>query len=247
MTTDDLRTSQFTRNELLASRLGQCPVGEVPGAGGRHISSNGAARASASFRTRRSLWPANRRSYREVQADAFGRAEFVLYARLTMTVFCAATGCMAHGSLVPLRGQRGYRRRPDPARAFRAERAGPPDGFAGRPRHVVVSRDDPTRRRKSCSSTHASAAAISTSRGTSASATDAPGNRSETGIPRVRSALRTRTASSSARPAACPSDRARSPSERSSGVSSGYSRRLSKSVRRSVSRRTGRHPGKREA
>ncbi len=143
MTTDDLRTSQFTRNELLASRLGQCPVGEVPGAGGRHISSNGAARASASFRTRRSLWPANRRSYREVQADAFGRAEFVLYARLTMTVFCAATGCMAHGSLVPLRGQRGYRRRPDPARAFRAERAGPPDGFAGRPRHVVVSRDDP--------------------------------------------------------------------------------------------------------
>ena len=35
MTTDDLRSSQFTRNELLASRLGQCPVGEVPGAGGR--------------------------------------------------------------------------------------------------------------------------------------------------------------------------------------------------------------------
>lgn len=35
MTTDDLRTSQFTRNELLASRLGQCPVGDVPGSGGR--------------------------------------------------------------------------------------------------------------------------------------------------------------------------------------------------------------------
>ena len=35
MTTDDLRTSQFTRNEILASRLGQCPVGEVPGSGGR--------------------------------------------------------------------------------------------------------------------------------------------------------------------------------------------------------------------
>ncbi len=35
MTTEDLRTSQFTRNELLASRLGQCPVGDVPGAGGR--------------------------------------------------------------------------------------------------------------------------------------------------------------------------------------------------------------------
>lgn len=35
MKIDDLRTSQFTRNELLASRLGQCPVGDVPGAGGR--------------------------------------------------------------------------------------------------------------------------------------------------------------------------------------------------------------------
>jgi len=35
MTTADLRTSQFTRNELLASRLGQCRVGDVAGAGGR--------------------------------------------------------------------------------------------------------------------------------------------------------------------------------------------------------------------
>ncbi len=35
MTPEDLRTSQFTRNELLASRLGQCAVGDVPGAGGR--------------------------------------------------------------------------------------------------------------------------------------------------------------------------------------------------------------------
>ncbi len=35
MTVEDLRISQFTRNELLASRLGQCPVGEVAGAGGR--------------------------------------------------------------------------------------------------------------------------------------------------------------------------------------------------------------------
>ena len=35
MTIEDLRTSQFTRNELLASRLGQCPVGDVPGSGGR--------------------------------------------------------------------------------------------------------------------------------------------------------------------------------------------------------------------
>lgn len=35
MKIEDLRTSQFTRNELLASRLGQCPVGGVPGSGGR--------------------------------------------------------------------------------------------------------------------------------------------------------------------------------------------------------------------
>ncbi len=35
MTTEDLRMSQFTRNELLASRLGQCPVGDLPGSGGR--------------------------------------------------------------------------------------------------------------------------------------------------------------------------------------------------------------------
>ena len=35
MKIEDLRTSQFTRNELLASRLGQCPVGGVTGSGGR--------------------------------------------------------------------------------------------------------------------------------------------------------------------------------------------------------------------
>ncbi len=35
ITTEDLRTSQFTRNELLASRLGQCSVGDAPGSGGR--------------------------------------------------------------------------------------------------------------------------------------------------------------------------------------------------------------------
>ena len=35
MSVEDLRTSQFTRNELLASRLGQCRVGDVAGAGGR--------------------------------------------------------------------------------------------------------------------------------------------------------------------------------------------------------------------
>ena len=35
MTPADLRTSQFTRNELLASRLGQCPVGDAMGSGDR--------------------------------------------------------------------------------------------------------------------------------------------------------------------------------------------------------------------
>ena len=35
MLPEDLRTSQFNRNELLASRLGQCAVGDVSGAGGR--------------------------------------------------------------------------------------------------------------------------------------------------------------------------------------------------------------------
>ena len=35
ITPADLRTSQFTRNELLASRLGQCPVGDAMGAGER--------------------------------------------------------------------------------------------------------------------------------------------------------------------------------------------------------------------
>lgn len=36
MSTEDLRTSQFTRNELLASRLGQCAIGDaVAGSGGR--------------------------------------------------------------------------------------------------------------------------------------------------------------------------------------------------------------------
>ena len=35
MTVDDLRTSQFTRNELLASRLHQCRVGDIQDLGGR--------------------------------------------------------------------------------------------------------------------------------------------------------------------------------------------------------------------
>ena len=148
MTTDDLRTSQFTRNELLASRLGQCPVGEVPGAGGRQyfIERRGEgigvildetfalAGAPPVFeligeRELKVVLPAARppvsdgvavrvvvrhgdtgqplpgvdvlmlypnKTYREARTDGFGRAEFVLYARLPMTVFCAAPGYMAH-------------------------------------------------------------------------------------------------------------------------------------------------------
>lgn len=147
MTTDDLRTSQFTRNELLASRLGQCAIGDVPGAGGRQyfIERRGegiaviqdetfalagqhpifelvgerelkvvlpAARlpvadgiAASVVVTREEtgdplpgvevlvLYP--NKTYRETRTDAFGRAEFVLHARLPMTVLCAAEGFAA--------------------------------------------------------------------------------------------------------------------------------------------------------
>ncbi len=148
MTTDDLRTSQFTRNELLASRLGQCPVGDVPGAGGRRcfIERRGegiaviedetfalagerpvfeligerelkvvlpaasppqaegvAARVTVRHgATGRPLPDVNvlmlypNRTYREARTDAAGRADFVLYAKLPMTVLCAAKGLAAH-------------------------------------------------------------------------------------------------------------------------------------------------------
>ncbi|MYN66471.1 MAG: transcriptional regulator [Acidobacteria bacterium] len=148
MTTDDLRTSQFTRNELLASRLGQCPVGDVPGAGGRQyfierrgegigviqdetfalagerpvfeligerelkvvlpaarppVSDGVAVRVVVRHGDTGQplpgvdvllLYPNN--TYREARTDAFGRAEFVVYAKLPMSVFCAAAGFMAH-------------------------------------------------------------------------------------------------------------------------------------------------------
>ncbi len=144
MTTEDLRTSQFTRNELLASRLGQCSIGEVPGAGGRQYfierrgegigviqdetfalagrhpvfeligerelkvmlpaASPPAPRGiEAAVEVRRTdtdaplrdvhvlmLYP--NRTAREARTDAFGRASFVLRARLPMTVLCAAEG-----------------------------------------------------------------------------------------------------------------------------------------------------------
>ena len=148
MTTDDLRMSQFTRNELLASRLGQCPVGDVPGAGGRQyfierrgegisviqdetfaLAGERPVFESVGERELRVVLPAARppvaegvaagvtirhagtaqplpgvnvlmlypnRTYREARTDALGRAEFVLYAKLPMTVLCAAKGFAAH-------------------------------------------------------------------------------------------------------------------------------------------------------
>ncbi|MCY3628952.1 MAG: putative DNA binding domain-containing protein [Bacteroidota bacterium] len=148
MTTDDLRTSQFTRNELLASRLGQCLVGDVPGSGGRQyfIERRGegvsiietdtfaltgqrpnfqliggrelvvvlpSARlpvpegipVSVEIRNHDTgkpqpnihvliLNPNN--TYSEAQTDDLGQAEFIIHARLPITVFCAARGFKAH-------------------------------------------------------------------------------------------------------------------------------------------------------
>ena len=148
MTTDDLRTSQFTRNELLASRLGQCPVGDVPGAGGRRcfierrgegiaviedetfalagerpvfaligerelqvvlpaasppqadgvavrvtVRHGGTGRPLPDVHVLQ-LYP--NRTYREARTDTGGCADFVLYAKLPMTVLCAAPGLAAH-------------------------------------------------------------------------------------------------------------------------------------------------------
>ena len=147
MTTDDLRSSQFTRNELLASRLGQCPVGEVPGAGGRQyfIQRRGEGIGVIEDETfalsgRRPIFeligerelklvlPAAspplpdgiaarvtilhddtgeplqdipvlliypNKTCRQERTDAFGHADFDLYARLPMTVMCAAPGYLA--------------------------------------------------------------------------------------------------------------------------------------------------------
>ena len=147
MTPEDLRTSQFTRNELLASRLGQCPVGDVPGAGGRRyfIERRGegigviedetfslagekpvfevigdrelklvlpaasppppdgvAARITIRHDGTGEPMPGvhvlllyPNKTYREERTDAFGRADFDLYARLPMIVFSAAPGFAA--------------------------------------------------------------------------------------------------------------------------------------------------------
>ena len=155
MTTEDLRTSQFTRNELLTSRLGQCPVGDVPGSGGRQyfierrgegiaviedetfslagqipafelvgerelklvlpaaspplpegIAARVAVRNGATGEPLPGahvllLYP--NKTYREARTDAFGNADFVLHAKLPMTVLCAAPGfsACAMSGLVP--------------------------------------------------------------------------------------------------------------------------------------------------
>ncbi len=147
MSTEDLRTSQFTRNELLASRLGQCAVGEAPGAGGRQffIERRGEGIAVIEDETfalagqppifelvgereLKLVLPAAlppvadgvgatvevthaetgaplpgvhvlmlfpNRTYRKARTNTFGRAEFLLHARLPMTVLCAAEGFSA--------------------------------------------------------------------------------------------------------------------------------------------------------
>ena len=147
MTTDDLRSSQFTRNELLASRLGQCPVGEVPGAGGRQyfiqrrgegigviedetfaLSGSKPIFELIGERELKLVLPAAspplpdgiaarvkllhdetgeplpgiqvlliypNRTFLEGRTDAFGHADFELYARLPVTVLCAAPGYRA--------------------------------------------------------------------------------------------------------------------------------------------------------
>ena len=147
MTVEDMRISQFTRNELLASRLGQCPVGEVAGAGGRQyfIERRGEGVGVIEDETfalagRKPLFelvgerelklvlPAARRpvpegvaarvaivhndtgkpvrdvhvllvypnkTCLEARTDAFGHAGWELYAKLPVTVFCAAPGFAA--------------------------------------------------------------------------------------------------------------------------------------------------------
>ncbi len=148
MSVDDLRTSQFTRNELLASRLGQCAVDDIPGSGGRQyfIERRGEGIAVIQDQTfalagqypvftvvgereMQVILPAARapadegvtarvvvthddtgepvrgvdvlmlypdKTCREARTDTSGHADFVLYAKLPMTILCAAAGFAAH-------------------------------------------------------------------------------------------------------------------------------------------------------
>ena len=196
MTTDDLRTSQFTRNELLASRLGQCATGDVPGTGGRRyfIERRGEGIAVIEDETfalagQRPIFelvgdrelkivlPAARppvaegvgvsvvvtrsdtgeplpgvdvlmlypnKTYRETRTNALGRAEFVLHARLPMTVLCAAEGFKAHVARDYLpRGPLEVRMRPAPGGGSRiiAKRTGHLSGIRGRLNPILDSLD----------------------------------------------------------------------------------------------------------
>ena len=197
MTTDDLRTSQFTRNELLASRLGQCPVGEVPGAGGRRyfierrgegvgviqdetfalagerpvfeligarelqvvlpaarppLSDGVAVRVSvrrgdtdAPLPDAHVLLIYPNRTYREAHTDPSGHADFLLYARLPVTVLCAAKGFraeVAHAHpFEPIEAR--MRPAPDGGSLIIANQAGHLPGIHGR-LHPVLDELDRT-------------------------------------------------------------------------------------------------------
>ena len=196
MTTGDLRTSQFTRNELLASRLGQCPAGDVPGAGGRRyfIERRGEGIAviedetfslagekpafeligerelklvlpaaspplpdgiAARIALRNSetgeplpgahvlmIYP--NKTYREARTDAFGHADFVLHARLPMTVLCAAPGfmaCVASGHVPSRPLQLGMQSAPGGGSLIIANRTGHLPGIHGRLNPILDNLD----------------------------------------------------------------------------------------------------------
>ena len=197
MTTDDLRTSQFTRNELLASRLGQCPVGDVPGAGGRRyfIERRGEGIAVIEDETfslagekpvfeligereLKLVVPAARpplpdgiaarivvrndesgeplpgvhvvmiypnKTYREARTDVFGHADFVLHARLPMTVLCAASGFMARAASGQVPGgqplELGMQPAPGGGSLIIANRTGHLSGIQGRLNPILDSLD----------------------------------------------------------------------------------------------------------
>jgi len=197
MSTNDLRTSQFTRNELLASRLGQCAVGEdVSGSGGRRyfierrgegiaviqdetfalagrcpdfelvgerelkivlpaasppVTSGVAASVEVvhgetgdSLPDVHILMLYPNKTWREGRTDSFGRAEFVLHAKLPMTVLCAADGFKAHveRNLMP-GGRLQIRLHPaaDGGSQIIAKRAGHLKGIQGRLNPILDNLD----------------------------------------------------------------------------------------------------------
>ena len=197
MTTDDLRTSQFTRNELLASRLGQCPVGDMPGTGGQRyfIERRGEGIAVIEDETfslagekpvfeligereLKLVVPAAspplpdgiaarivvrndesggplpgvhvvmiypNKTYREARTDVFGHADFVLHARLPMTVLCAAPGFMARAASGQVPGgqplELGMQPAPGAGSLIIANRTGHLLGIQGRLNSILDSLD----------------------------------------------------------------------------------------------------------